>query len=337
MSPRNIRQVAPDPLHKCGLRLRLHHTRWNNCSPNASSTRGWESVAKRLRDVIVLLNASVVILGDSVLRDQFVMATCILYRLGALRFRPDFMSRAHYGTLNEIAHARLKVGGPALGLSFIWSHRVCLRYSAAGECKQQTLPHSRINFTRNVAMALQQVYGGSGNSSRRWVSVISQATHVLYGGHAFASSAQEVAANLNLTMTWLNAHRGPHTEVALVEYLPSHFPAQPYGEYRRHEDTRVHSTSQRGARCTPHDATLSAGHPEVLFRRTIVNEYASSRRLRLLRGWDLARDNHDDHPVNKSFADPEFGVLDCRHWCSPGRTMLNAVGVLANFLGERAS
>ena len=348
-------------LTSCAARFGLHAARWNNCANN-SSTLDWVPVALSLQQRLqAWYNESasgglILFLGDSVMRDVFTLAACLLEGVNALDLRPAFMGNPHHGSASQFIFARVRDGrghrgvglagiphgGPTL--AFLWAHRVCERYTAALSCKQARSGNelAATNWTRNLEISLARVYGGDGLTAATsffgtkpnpFHALAARAGLVLHGGLAFSQGRAEAEAMMMLTHAWLRRHVRPSAVVAVMETMPAHFPQRAFGEYDPHYHPQLPAA---GRRCSPHDASLAAARPADGFRRHVATEFAAQHALPLLSTWDLARDAHDDHslatPQLIGQVDKRLGSFDCRHWCNPGPTMLALVARLAAFI-----
>lgn len=280
-------------------------------------------------------------LGDSIMRDVFTNAACLLNGIDALHGKkPHFMNNPHHGAASQIIYANVR-DGPTL--AFLWAHRVCARFSVALNCRtvRSADEYDKMNWTRNALLSLPLIYGGEGeksyfrNTTNPYLSLVDKVSYVLYGGLAFTLGRPEAEANVGMALTWLRRHLRPSASIAVMETMPAHFPRRAFGEYDEHFHRHLPPAERR---CEPHNATLAAAHPHDAFRRGVAVEFASRHALPLFRTWDAAASAHADHAVTSPSllptGDKRTGAFDCRHWCSPGSVMLAVVASFSDFLRE---
>lgn len=266
-------------------------------------------------------------LGDSILRDTFTMAVCLLDAIGAIEKRPNYQNNPHQGSGGQFIYARMRAAsgvpgaGPTLG--FFWAHRVCARWTPGMQCKEPRgeAELQSTNFTHNAILSLPRIYGGEeayipvrGVNRTNWFHQIAKESMlVLYGGLAFTQTEHEARANVEMTVTWLRHRLRPSAVIAIMETMPAHFPRTAFGEYDKNFHAHLPESERR---CRPHDEALGAARPRDNFRRAVANAYAELHALPLLRTWEDSSAHHEDHSINSSELvgyDKRLGSFDCRH------------------------
>ena len=301
-------------LLQCGDRLKLHQLRWRNCPHKAleSELKGWEQTADALHAAVKKLRGPLLMLGDSVGRDIFTLASCLLH--------------ARHGLAEADSFGR------------IWNRHmpVCSEGRCAFRVRSQK--DARIDF---VWLRGSRRDGSWYSPSE--VSAASNASAAVVSAGAHFQSYAAMVDSLRENHLWLRERAGENTPIGVVEYPAPHWPLSPAGEYEGwmtldegwmtlRRRSRGRAAAGRALNCTPH-GNASGKEAELPFR--LQASRASAKQLpgaRLIEMWRPSISSFDDH---MGPAAARLTVSDCRHFCNPGRTYLGAVSRIARFVQER--
>ena len=90
------------------------------------------------------------------------------------------------------------------------------------------------------------------NGTNAYRAVARRASLVLMGGMAHAHSAEAIRATLEMNLEWLRRTTQPGAEIAVLEYLPAHFPGTAFGEfYQRLTQCMMHALPRACVHSSP--------------------------------------------------------------------------------------
>ena len=268
-------------VRSCAASLKLHVARWGNCAgEDANSALPIDPLPASGALLAALLRAPgpLVLVGDSLIRDYFTLLACLL--LPHLRVYPSMGHDAFFGK-----------AGRALKL---------------------------FTYVREAPLVIFQ-WWSPGTSLTAASAAVRGSSAVLFNGAAahFETLADGLVALEDVARALLAASNDSNKapRIAVMDYLPSHFPGDPAGEYNASRRHTYHQGS-----CVAHKDPAAG---QTSFRRRLLGKLASKHDWPLVPLWELAAPNWKDHLKGGSpFVLEHLGGLDCRHWCNPGRTMV---------------
>ena len=157
------------------------------------------------------------------------------------------------------------------------------------------------------------------NATEAGRHALRDADAVVLSAGAHFMTADSMRARLSRAAATFFSDGEPRKRFAVLEYSPVHFAGTEDSEYH----PGLHDQLQNSPRtCVPHNLMLLSNSSTLArsWRRQVLNDFAHERALPVIRRWNLAAPNFDDHPPPATgFGTERFGTVDCRHFCSPGR------------------
>lgn len=285
--------TADQWVQQCQNVLGLDATRWNNCPVPARHSANPLLARKLQRGLRSGSTSRLLLVGDSVMRDLFTTMACLL--LPALELPLVSLSGLAVGQNGIPIRLPLKHTNTSW-LGFLWFHQ-----------------------SRDATEAEKHA--------------LRDADAVVLSAGAHFMTADSMRARLSraaATPTFFSDGE-PRKRFAVLEYSPVHFAGTEDSEYH----PGLHNQLQNSPRtCVPHNLMLSNSSTLARsWRRQVLNEFAHERALPVIRRWNLAAPNFDDHPPPATgFGAERFGTVDCRHFCSPGRTTYAVVDALSEWV-----
>ena len=338
----------PSPAHvfdQCTRIHGFHHTRWANCGDRnvwPSSHAMLNRSASHFVELLDELPGPLVVLGDSLLRDFFMIAACLVTSKNVKVVPPRSMTTLDWGRRGVVRLRRSKFG-PTL-MSYVWWRPI----GTHGPDEKSELREAAVILTN-----LGLTHAHNNSEAAAWLVDFQQwmldEVELQQRGSFFANEYRQVMQghHSQMSLEGIKAEyrrRGTNRlpVVALHEQLPAHFPSTRHGEYDADLQTAYEAAVSSGTNrrvCRPHRLP-SEENMASNWRYSLVDAFARNNSLPILRFWDRTVDRANDHitPSDVDGAAPlvkRRNGMDCRHWCNPGMTTIEwATETFPTFLRE---